>query len=89
MKKPYFENKINAKTLIRGFSCNVDQIDLVWHRDHENRTITIIEGKGWQFQRDNDLPFTLKKGDKIKVLAREYHRIIKGDSDLIIKITKN
>ena len=88
MKKPYKERIINESISIRGFSSNISKKDLVWHRDHENRKVVIIEGSGWQFQRDNELPFLLKEGDTITIRAREYHRLIKGNSDLIVKIIK-
>ena len=64
------------------------QDDLVWHRDEEDRTIIVAEGLGWQFQRDNCLPELIREGDRIHVNAGEYHRLIKGDSDLIVTIIK-
>ena len=74
--------------MVRGFSQSVSQSDLVWHRDRENRTIIVVEGRGWQFQRDNCLPELIREGDRITVSAGEYHRLIKGDSDLIVTIIK-
>ena len=56
--------------------------------DRENRTIIVVEGRGWQFQRDNHLPELISEGDKITVNAGEYHRLIKGDSDLIVTVIK-
>ena len=89
MKKPYKERIINESVSIRGFSFFVKPKDLAWHRDHENRIITIIEGSGWKFQRENELPFLLNEGDIIKINAKEYHRLLKGKSNLIVKIVKN
>jgi len=61
---------------------------LVWHRDKEDREVTILEGKGWKFQYDDELPFELKEGDTISIKKLEYHRIIKGDTNLKIRLLK-
>ena len=71
---------------IRTFSKDVDEMDLIWHRDDEDREIEILEGKGWQFQRDNALPLKLKEGDRIFIPRHQVHRVIKGKTDLKIKI---
>ena len=73
---------------IRVFKHDVRDSDLVWHTDKENRVITILEGEGWRFQRDNELPMALSKGDKLKIPEGQIHRILKGTSDLVIKIEK-
>ena len=49
---------------IRNFSKNVKKLELVWHKDDEDRDIEILEGKGWQMQFDDELPFELVKGDR-------------------------
>jgi hypothetical protein len=64
----------------RVFSKDVLSEELVWHRDKKDRTVTILEGDGWQ------LPFHLNVGDEIAIEAFEYHRIIKGKTDLKIEI---
>jgi hypothetical protein len=48
----------------------------------------VLSGEGWLFQRDNRLPVVLEEGDRIRVRAGEYHRLIKGDEDLYVKIYK-
>ena len=71
---------------IRTFSKDVDEMDLIWHIDDEDREITILEGNGWQFQRDNELPLVLKEEDRIFIPKHQVHRVIKGTTDLKIKI---
>ncbi len=71
---------------IRTFSKNVKKLDLVWHKDDEDRDIEILEGKGWQIQFDNELPFDLVKGDHIFITKHRIHRIHKGTTDLKIRI---
>lgn len=73
---------------LRIFECDVDPEQLIWHRDKEDRTITVIEGTGWQFQFDDQLPFELKVGSKVAVAAMIYHRILKGQNRLVINIQR-
>jgi hypothetical protein len=47
-----------------------------------------LEGKGWKFQRENELPTLLKKGDEILIPLYTYHRIFKGTTTLVIEITE-
>lgn len=71
---------------IRIFSKEVQQDQLVWHRDREDRTIEVVGDTDWQFQFDNKLPQPLKSG--IFIPKGVYHRIIKGSTDLKIKINR-
>lgn len=85
---PYKEVSEGNNTYIREFSVDTDSSELVWHRDKEDREVTILEGKGWKFQYDNELPFELNEGDTINIKKLEYHRIIKGDTNLKIRLLK-
>ena len=79
-------NPYTDKDNIRKFSSNVDELDLVWHQDKEDRLVEVLEGKGWKFQRDNNVPVDMKIGDSIFIPEGEIHRIIKGTTNLKIKI---
>jgi hypothetical protein len=72
---------------IRLFDVKANSDEYVWHRDHENRLIEVLEGDGWQFQPDGVLPFLLKPGMKFYIASNEYHRLIKGVNNLKVKIT--
>ena len=61
-------------------------MELIWHMDEEDRDIEILEGKGWQMQFDDELPFELVKGDHIFIKRHRIHRIHKGITDLKIRI---
>jgi len=78
---PYTDN-----SNIRTFSKDVNPMDLIWHMDDEDRNIEVLEGKGWKFQRDNELPLELKEGICIFIPRHQVHRVIKGKTDLKIKI---
>lgn len=81
-----FTEEIKENYYIRTFNKDVDMEELVWHRDREDRLIECIGKTNWQFQRDNELPICFDKPIFIK--AEVYHRLIKGDGDLILKIIK-
>ncbi len=87
--KPYQEviNKDNSR--LREFKIDTDNSELVWHKDEKDRYVTILEGEGWQFQKDTELPSTLQKGDIIFIPKETYHRVIKGSSNLLINIIEN
>ena len=88
MTNPYINTPITQTSVIREFSSEVDPMDLVWHQDEEDRTIEILEGEGWQLQRDNELPLVLQEGDSIFIPMGQIHRVIKGNTNLKIQITK-
>ena len=84
--KPYTNLETTDSYIIREFNENIDPIELLWHRDLENRTVEILEGDGWKFQKENKLPVELKEGVRIFIPALEWHRVIKGNTTLKIKI---
>jgi len=88
MTNPYTNTPITQTSVIREFSSEVDPMELVWHQDEEDRTIEILEGNGWQLQRDNELPLVLQEGDSIFIPMGQIHRVIKGNTNLKIQITK-
>jgi hypothetical protein len=54
--------------------------------DREDRLVKVIEGKSWKLQIDNTLPVELEVGKEYYIPKMTFHRIIKGDSDLILEI---
>lgn len=84
-------NPYTDKGSVRTFLNTVNDQDLVWHRDREDRTVTVLEGSGWSFQFDDQMPMELIKGSIIKIPAMKYHRILKKDTatDLKLQIDRN
>ena len=78
----YEQNNISDKKFIRTFDSDVNQSELVWHRDKENRLVEVLEDSDWLFQMDNKLPRPLKKGFKFEIPKETFHRVIKGTTDL-------
>ncbi len=86
---PFEEEKIKDNIFIRTFSADVDEMDLIWHTDKENRFIRVLEGNGWQFQYDEELPFEMTDGLGFPVMKGQIHRVIKGLGPLKIELHKN
>ena len=85
---PYKDIDTATNKTVRIFAQDVDSHELIWHRDREDRIVRVLEGSGWEFQLDNNLPIQLNEGDVIHIPKYEYHRIIKGDTDLKVELYK-
>ena len=83
--KPYNE-VLENDYIIREFSGDVNESELIWHRDKKTRKVTILQGEGWKIQMDNSLPETLEEGREYHIPKMEYHRLIKGTGNLLIQI---
>jgi hypothetical protein len=86
--KPYREEKKKDGVYRRVFSENTEDKELVWHRDREDRIVVPINESGWKLQMDNELPIELKPNMEYFIPKETFHRVIKGDKDLIINIIK-
>jgi len=84
MSLPYTDIEVTDKYIIREFNENIDPIELMWHRDDEDRTIEILGETNWKLQLDNELPTSLNQ--PIFIPRHEWHRVIKGDGNLRLKI---
>ena len=84
--KPYKDKQLTETSKIRVFKSDVDSGELQWHRDREDRLVEVMEGNGWKFQLDNQLPINLTEGQVLLIPQGTYHRIFKGKDDLKIKI---
>lgn len=80
------QKQISENIFFRTFNESTPKYELVWHYDLKDRYITVISASNWMFQFDDELPIKLEDNQKIFIPKRKYHRIIKGDGDLKIKI---
>lgn len=87
MKNLPFKEIKSGNISFRKFSEKINSDELHWHRDKEDRIVIPLKETNWMFQRDNQLPEPIF--GKIKINAGEWHRIIKGNGDLNIKVIKN
>ena len=89
MKFPFKEKQINKQLFLREFSANVDEMDLIWHEDREDRIVHVLEGNKWKFQFDEQLPFEMLDGIDIIIPKGIIHRIIRGKGPLKIRVYKD
>ena len=80
---PYSERR-KDNLIVRTFSQDIDEEELVWHRDRQDREVTVLQETDWQFQFDNELPQVLK--NTIFIPKNTYHRLIKGTGELNVHI---
>jgi hypothetical protein len=85
--KPYTDLENNDFYIIREFSQNIDPIELLWHRDDENRTVEIVGNTDWMVQLENQLPISIN--EPIFIPKHMWHRVIKGTGTLRLKIYKS
>lgn len=86
MSTPYTDIETQSNEVVRKFSKDIDPIELMWHRDDESREIISENLTDWMIQLDNALPVALN--NTIAIPRHEWHRLIKGTGDLILKIKK-
>jgi hypothetical protein len=85
--RPYIDLEITDSYILREFNENIDPIELLWHRDDENRTVEIVGQTDWKLQLDNQLPTSINQ--PIFIPKHEWHRVIKGTGTLKLKINKS
>ena len=86
MEQPFEEIIGTFNKSVRVFSSDIDEEDLVWHRDREDRLLQIVgEMSDWQIQLENQLPQNI---DGVSIPKETYHRLIKGSGSVIIEVRK-
>lgn len=86
MSHPYKDVEVAKKSVVRVFDESIDPIELMWHRDKEDRIVEAVEPTDWLFQLDNELPTLIDK--PIFIPKYVWHRTIKGTGHLKVKVTK-
>ena len=85
VNKQFLEENYNGN-IYRTFPNDTKSTELVWHRDKEDRIVEAVENTNWLFQMDNQLPTKIE--GEIFIPKNTFHRIIKGDGDLKVKVQK-
>ncbi len=87
---PFEEKQISETIKIRTFKQSTLNEELIWHRDAEDRSVRVLKGEGWYFQRDNDLPDLMMPNKVYFIKKCTWHRVIrkKDCSELVVEITK-
>jgi hypothetical protein len=83
-----FKEKQQEDYYIRTFSSVLNETELKWHFDEEDRIVICEHDTDWMFQMDDELPIQIKKNTPIFIHEGTYHRIIKGTGNLTVKVKK-
>ena len=81
-----FDEYIEEGYHVRTFYDDTDDMELVWHRDKEDRIVESVGDTDWMIQLDNELPIPLT--ERTYIPKETYHRVIKGNGDLTVKVKK-
>jgi quercetin dioxygenase-like cupin family protein len=89
LQYPFSEERSGPNKKIRTFSSRVEEEELVWHRDREDRVVKVLESSGWFLQLDNELPLELLAGDVHVIPKNVWHRVVRKKlcDDLRVEIT--
>lgn len=85
-EKYYTQEGTDRPYIVREFSPDVEDDELVWHRDENFRHVTVLGGHGWKLQMDDELPTDLVVGKQYYIAGQTYHRVIKGEGNLVVRI---
>jgi hypothetical protein len=91
MSTPYYnlnilEDNENFKSFTRVIPERTDDLELKWHRDNGDRYITVQSGLNWGLQLENQLPITLEINHTYFIPYDVWHRVIRGQHDLVLII---
>jgi mannose-6-phosphate isomerase-like protein (cupin superfamily) len=86
MAKEYKDIILESGLIRRTIKPDVGGDECTWHRDARDRTVLVKEGRGWMFQTDDSLPTPIKAGTRLQIPAGSWHRVIPGDSPLVMLI---
>ena len=81
-----FQQYIKEGKMVRVFTPDVESEELKWHQDLKDRKVTVVEDGGWLFQMENDLPNKLSVAQQILIPKFAWHRVIKGEGNLVVEI---
>lgn len=76
------------KEQVRHFRATSNSGELDWHRDREDRIVSLVSGTGWLIQLDNELPVPIEFSQEHLIPSGTWHRIIrtKQATDIVLRI---
>lgn len=81
--RPYIDS-FGSGYFVRTFKQSINTGDLTWHKDSQGRLLIPMRGENWKLQFDNELPIILEIGNVYEIMPEIYHRLIKGNGDLVL-----
>lgn len=80
--KPYKQIKLGNLIFRLFYKIETRSLFYKWHIDEKCRTVYFFPLGHWKFQFDNELPFDIKFGTKIKIPKKKFHRLINNSQYL-------
>ena len=59
---------------------------LTYHVDLEYRKVLVVNENDWKFQFKDEDEINLTKDLELEIPANKFHKLIKGTTDLVVKI---
>lgn len=84
-----FKQKIQNGFRIRTFSESIEDKELKWHQDLEDRYVKPLHETDWKVQLDDELPVDLCTEKEIFIPEGKWHRLIKGSGNLKLQVKFN
>jgi len=84
--RPYSDRAVGEQEVIRTFDESIDPIELMWHRDDEDRLVEAVSETDWMIQIEDQLPTAFT--EPVLIPRHEWHRVIKGSGNLTVRIKK-
>jgi hypothetical protein len=81
-----FKQKIQNGLRIRTFSESIEDKELKWHQDLEDRYVKPLHETDWKVQLDDELPVDLCTEKEIFIPEGKWHRLIKGSGNLKLQV---
>lgn len=81
-----FKQKIENGLRIRTFSESIDDKELKWHQDLEDRYVKPLHDTDWKVQLDDELPVNLSINEEVYIPEGIWHRLIKGSGTLKLQV---
>jgi hypothetical protein len=84
-----FQQYVKEGKMVRVFTPDIESDELKWHQDLRDRKVSVVEDGGWSFQMENFLPIKLSETKEFNIPKFTWHRVIKGEGNLIIEIEES
>ena len=90
-RKPYTEKvyasfAFDTEIRERHFDKTAPEHLFKWHWDEEDRWVEAIYENDWKFQFKDEDEISLTKDLELEIPANKFHKLIKGTTDLVVKI---
>ena len=86
--KPYIEEHYEKHGTKESYKIRTfkDECDSIWFKEEDTQRVRVFSGHGWRLQIGDTQPILLEQGEKYNIPKNRFHRIIKGEGNLVIRL---